>query len=220
MQKNNLNNKNEIEVSIKNYQGLADSSPVGTFVFSILCFAFWAADLNLLHEGAQLAIGLLQFGVFITYMIVGTTLIQKGNGLGGNTFLLFGTCFGAIGGFFNTFGPLFAKWGIPFDYSLFGLSLIMAGAYLFLVLPGLKYAPKVDFLVFFFGGVGVLGSGLTIMGFLPPSFNSINGWALFFDGVVGFYSVIATSLSFVGVTIPCGKPFFKQKETIARDVNI
>jgi hypothetical protein len=220
MQNNILTDTKEIEVSIKNYQGFADSSPVGTFVFSILCFAFWAADLNLLHEGGQLAIGLLQFGVFITYMIVGSSLIQKGNGLGGNTYLLFGTVFGAIGGFFNTFGPLFAKWGIPFDYSLFGLALIMAGIYLFLVLPGLKYAPKVDFLVFFFGGVGVLGSGLTIMGFLPASFNIINGWALFFDGVAGFYSVMATVLSFVGVTIPCGKPFFSQKKTMARDVNL
>lgn len=220
MPNNILNDEKEIEVSVKNYQGLADSSPVGTFVFSILCFAFWAADLNLLHDGAQLAIGLLQFGVFITYMMVGGSLIQQGNGLDGNTYLLFGTVFGAIGGFFNTFEPLFVKWGIPFDYSLFGLSLIMAGTYLFLVLPGLKYASKVVFLVFFFGGVGVLGSGLTIMGFLPASFNIINGWALFFDGVAGFYSVIATCLSFAGVTIPCGKPFFKTKEAMARDVKL
>lgn len=78
MQNNILNDTKEIEVSIKNYQGFADSSPVGTFVFSILCFAFWAADLNLLHDGGQLAIGLLQFGVFITYMMVGGSLIQKG----------------------------------------------------------------------------------------------------------------------------------------------
>lgn len=209
----------EITVSIKNYQGLADSSPVGTFVFSILCFAFWAADIGLLHDGAQLGIGLLQWGVFITYMITGTTLILQGNGLGGNTYLLFGTVFGAIGGFFNTFGPLCAKWGIPLDYSLFGLSLILAGSYLFLVLPGLKYAPKAVFLVFFFGGVGVLGSGLTIVGFLPPSFNIINGWALFLDGVAGMWTVISTSLGFCGVTLSCGKPFFKPKETMARDVN-
>lgn len=206
-------NIKNVEVTLKNYQGFADSSPVGTFVFSILCFAFWAADLNLLADGAGLAIGLLQFGVFITYMMVGSSLIQKGNGFGGNTYLLFGTVFGAIGGFFNTFAPLFARWGIPLDYSLFGLSLIMAGAYLFLVLPGLRYAPKVDFLIFFFGGVGVLGSGLTIMGFLPAWFNIINGWALFCDGVVGSYSVIATVLSFAGVSIPCGRPFFSQKTT-------
>lgn len=207
--KNNIDHAQEVNVTVKNYQGIADSSPVGTFVFSILCFAFWAADLGLLADGSGLAIGFLQFGVFITYMIAGITLINKGNGFGGNTFLFFGTVFGAIGGFFNTFAPLFAKWGIPLDYSLFGLALAMAGAYLFLVLPGLKYAPKVDFLIFFFGGVGVLGSGLTIMGFLPPWFNIINGWALFCDGLVGFYSVIATVLSFVGVSVPCGKPFFK-----------
>lgn len=208
MQENIVNHTQKVEVTVKNYQGIADGSPVGTFVFSILCFAFWAADLGLLADGAGLAIGLVQFGVFITYMIVGTTLLNKGNGLGGNTYLLFGTCFGAIGGFFNTFGPLFARWEIPFDYSLFGLALIMAGTYLFLVLPGLRYAPKVDFLIFFFGGVGVLGSGLTIMGFLPPWFNVVNGWALFCDGLVGFYSVIAGVLSFVGLSIPCGKPFF------------
>lgn len=198
-------------VEVKNFS-MADTSPVGTFVFAILCYAFWAANIGLLGEGSGLAIGLLQFGVFLTYMSTGLTLAMKGNAVGANTYLLFGTCFGAIGGLFNVFAPLFALWEIPFDYSLVGIPFTMAGAYLFFMLPGLKYAPKVDFLIFFFGGIGVLGSGLTILGLLPPWFNLINGWALFLDGTVGFYAVMAAVLSFCGVTIPTGKPFFQQAQ--------
>lgn len=190
---------------------LADTSPVGTFVFSILCYAFWAADIGLLGEGSTLAIGLLQFAVFITYMITGVTLAQKGVGVGANTYLLFGTCFGAIGGSFNVFGSLFAIWNIPFNYSVVGIAFVLAGAYLILVLPALRYASKIDFMVFFWGGVGILGTGLTILGFLPAWFNFINGWALFLDGTFGFYSVIATVLAFSGVTIPMGKPFFQPR---------
>ena len=29
-----------LDVTVKNYEGVADLSPVGTFVFCILCFAF------------------------------------------------------------------------------------------------------------------------------------------------------------------------------------
>lgn len=188
---------------------IADTSPVGTFVFSVLCYAFWAYDIGLLGEGAVLGIGFLQFGVFLTYMASGYTLALKGQMVGANTYFLFGTCFGGIGGLFNVFGPLFGLWGIPLDYSLFGIPLTMAGIYLFCLLPVVKYASKVDFLVFFFGGIGVTGSGLTILGILPPWFNFINGWALFLDGTVGFYSVIATVLAHCGVIIPVGKPFFR-----------
>ncbi|MFP3155922.1 hypothetical protein LQZ18_16175 [Lachnospiraceae bacterium ZAX-1] len=191
--------------------GIADNSPVGTFVFVILCIAFWAADLGMLGEGTQLGLGLLSFGVFVTYVATGVALTLKGVGVGGNTYHLFGAVFGAIGGLFNTFGPIFAHLGIPFEGRIAGIAFTLAGLYLLCMLPGVARFTKVDFFIFFFGFLGVTGSGLVIIGALPPAFNIFNGWALFFDGVVGFYSVIATVLSFCGVILPLGQPFIKAK---------
>ena len=38
--------------------------------------------------------------------------------------------------------------------------------------------------------------------------NGVNlGWALFLDGVAGFYAVIATVSNSLGMKIPFGKPF-------------
>lgn len=194
-------------VKVENFDGFADLSPVGTFVFCILCFAFWAADLGLLGEGSTLAIGFLGLAVFVPYLIAGVTLSKKGLTLGGNTYVLFGAVFGSCGGLFNTFSEIFAKYGISFDYKVVGIAFSLAGLYLLLLLPGLARVSKVDFFIFFFGALGVLGSGVTILGFLPPAFNLFNGWALFADGVVGFYAVIATVLNSLGFQLSMGKPF-------------
>ena len=200
-------NSQTTTVVVENYTGVADLSPVGTFVFCILCFAFWAFDIGLLGEGSGLAIGLLGLAVFVPYLITGVGLAKKGICLGGNTYVLFGAVFGSCGGLFNTFGDLFAKWGIPFNYSVVGIPFTLAGLYLLCLLPGMLRTTKVDFLIFFFGALGVLGSGLTILGLFPAAFNIFNGWALFCDGVVGFYAVIATVLNSLGLNIPMGKPF-------------
>lgn len=209
MQETNNNQPHSIEVV--NYTGFADISPVGTFVFCILCFAFWAYDIGLLGEGSGIAIGLLGLAVFIPYLITGIALTSKGICLGGNTYVLFGAVFGSCGGLFNTFSDLFARWGIPFNYSVVGIPFTLAGLYLLFLLPGMLRTTKVDFLIFFFGGLGVLGSGLTILGLLPPSFNLFNGWALFCDGVVGFYAVIAIVLNSLGLNVPMGTPFCAPK---------
>ena len=202
----------KINVTVDNYAGFADISPIGTFVFTILCFAFWAADIGLLKEGATLAIGFLGLAVFVPYLICGIALTRRGNLLGGNTYLVFGAVFGACGGLFNTFADILALKGIPFDYSVVGIAFLLAGLYLFSLLPGALRTTKIDFLIFFFGALGVTGSGITVLGWLPPSSNLFNGWALFADGVVGFYSVIATVNTALGINLPMGKPFLAPKE--------
>ncbi|MDR1835325.1 MAG: hypothetical protein LBQ96_05930 [Fusobacteriaceae bacterium] len=191
--------------------GIADNSPVGTFVFVILCFAFWAADIGLLGDGAQLGLGLLSLGVFVTYVCSGISLTHKGIGVGGNTYHLFGAVFGAIAGLFNTLGPIFAHFGIPFDGSIAGYAFTLAGLYLFFMLPGIARFTKIDFFIFFFGFLGVTGSGLVIIGILPAGFNVFNGWMLLCDGLVGFYAVIGTLLGNCGISIPFGSPFIKAK---------
>lgn len=198
---------NELSVTVSNYCGVADLSPVGTFVFCILCFAFWAADLGLLKDGATTAIGLLGLAVFVPYIVAGVGLAKKGLCLGGNTYVLFGAVFGACGDLFNTLDAVFAAAGIPFDYSVVGIAFTLAGLYLTCMLPAVIHTTKVDFLIFLFGACGVLGSGLTVLGILPASFNLFNGWALFLDGVVGFYAVIAGVSNSMGMSMPLGKPF-------------
>ena len=202
------NNKSTFtEITVNGYVGVADLSPVGTFVFCVLCFCFWASDLNLLGEGGTMAVGFLGLAVFVPYMITGISLAKKGLVLGGNTYILFGAVFGSSGGLFNTFSGVFAKYGIPFNYKVIGIAFLLAGLYLLLLLPGVARIDKVNFFIFFFGAVGVLGSAFTIFGVLPEKFNVFNGWALFMDGVVGFYAVIATILNSLGYHLPFGKPF-------------
>lgn len=201
----------KLTVEISNYEGVADISAIGTFVFTILCFAFWAADLGLLKEGSTLAIGFLGLAVFIPYLICGIMLCKKGNIVGGNTYLVFGAVFGACGGMFNTFVEIFGMKGIPFDYSVVGIAFLLAGLYLLCLLPGVIRATKIDFLIFFFGALGVIGSGISVLGWGPPSLNIFNGWALFCDGVVGFYSVISTVIGAFGINLPLGKPFYTPK---------
>lgn len=200
-----------LDVTVKNYEGVADLSPVGTFVFCILCFAFWAVDLGLLGDGATTAIGFLGLAVFVPYLVAGVALSRKGLCLGGNTYVLFGAVFGSCGGLFNTFDAVFARAGIPFDYSVVGIAFTLAGLYLACMLPAVSHTTKVDFFIFFFGACGVLGSGLTVLGILPAAFNLFNGWALFLDGVVGFYAVIATVSNSLGMKLPFGKPFVQPR---------
>ena len=111
-----------LDVTVKNYEGVAALSPVGTFVFCILCFAFWAVDLGFLGDGATTAIGFLGLAVFVPYLVAGVALSRRGLCLGGNTYILFGAVFGSCGGLFNTFDAVFARAGIPFDYSVVGIA--------------------------------------------------------------------------------------------------
>lgn len=127
-----------LDVTVKNYEGVAALSPVGTFVFCILCFAFWAVDLGFLGDGATTAVGFLGLAVFVPYLVAGVALSRRRLCLGGNTYILFGAVFGSCGGLFNTFDAVFARAGIPFDYSVVGIAFTLAGLYLACMLPAVN----------------------------------------------------------------------------------
>jgi len=128
----------------------ADPSPVLTLIFATLCFCFWANTMGFFTEGAVLAIGILQLGVFVSYTVGGIILLHRGNSFGGNTFMSF-----------------------------------------------------------LFGGLGVLGYGLTGAGIAPEIVNVPAAWCLLIDGVVGLYTVVVLMLGFLGINLSLGKPFFK-----------
>ena len=205
-----VENKKETQVSLNGIPGFADPSPVLTLVFATLCFCFWANTMGFFTAGAVLAIGVLQLGVFTSYTVGGVILLHRGNGFGGNTFMIFATVFGGIGGATHVTMSLVPE-TTAFCYQICGVAFIVAGVFLLAMVPGLMYGQKTDFLMFLFGGLGVLGYGLTGANICPGWLNYPAAWCLLVDGLVGMYTVVATMLGWCGITMSYGKPFFHKK---------
>jgi hypothetical protein len=162
-------------------------------------------------DGAVLAIGVLQLGVFVTYTVGGIILLKNGNAFGGNTFMIFATVFGGIAGTAHVTMSLVPA-SIPFCYQICGVAFIVAGVFLLIMLPGLKYACKCDFIMFLFGGLGVLGYGLTGAGLAPAVLNYPAAFCLLIDGIAAMWQIMALMLGWCGIEITQGKPFFTPKQ--------
>lgn len=199
----------DIKVNLNGIPGFGDPSPVLTLIFATLCFCFWANTMGFFTDGAVLAIGVLQLGVFVAYTVGGVILLHRGNSFGGNTFMIFATVFGGVGGGTHVAMTIAGVKNVAFCYQICGVAFIVAGIFLLCMVPGLKSAPKTDFLSFLFGGLGVLGYGLTGAGIAPEIVNVPAAWCLLIDGVVGLYSVIVLMLGFLGIKLSLGEPFFK-----------
>lgn len=206
------NQTKEMNVNIVNDTGFADPSPVLTLIFATLCFSFWANTMGLLGEGAVLGIGILQLAVFTSYTVGGVILLRKGNGFGGNTFMIFATVFGGVGGLTHVSMTAASVRDVPFCYQLCGIAFLAASVFLLAMVPALLYKGSVcDVLMFLFGGLGVLGYGLTGAGIAPAVVNYPAAWCLLVDGVVGFYTVIAGMNQFLGFgSMPLGDPILKK----------
>lgn len=204
--------ENNSEIKISGNPGFADPSPVLTLIFSTLCFCFWANTMGLFTDGAVLAIGVLQLAVFTSYTVGGVILLHRGNGFGGNTFMIFATVFGGIGGLTHVTMSLVPS-TTAFCYQICGVAFIAAGIFLLAMIPGLLYGAKTDFIMFLFGGLGVLGYGLTGANIAPAWVNYPAAFCLLVDGLTGLYTVIATMLGFCGIQMSYGKPFFRKKGT-------
>lgn len=207
-----MDEQKTVQVELNGNPGFADPSPVLTLVFATLCFCFWANTMGFFTDGAVLAIGVLQLGVFVSYTVGGIILLNRGNGFGGNTFMIFATVFGGIGGATHVTMSLVPE-STPFCYQICGVAFIVAGVFLLAMVPGLMYGQKTDFLMFLFGGLGVLGYGLTGANLCPAWLNYPAAWCLLVDGVVGMYTVVAIMLGWCGITMSYGKPFFQKKST-------
>ena len=140
-----------------------DPSPVLTTIFATLCFCFWANTMGYFTEGATLAIGVLQLGVFVSYTCGGLILLRNGNAFGGNMFMVFATVFGGIAGLTHVIMSVLPA-TIPFCYQVCGLSFIVAGFLLLCMVPGMCYSSIADVISFLSGGLGVLAYGLTGFG--------------------------------------------------------
>ena len=162
-------------------------------------------------DGAVLAIGVLQLGVFVAYTVGGVILLRNGNAFGGNTFMIFATVFGGIAGTAHVTMSVVPE-TIPFCYQICGVAFIVAGVFLLIMLPGVRYACKCDFLMFLFGGLGVLGYGLTGAGIAPAVLNYPAAFCLLIDGIAAMWQIMALMLGWCGIEITQGKPFFTPKQ--------
>lgn len=194
----------EKTAEVKVCPSMSDASPTGTFIFSFISFLFWLLNIGVLSEGAVLAIGLAQVGVFVAYTVVAVTLLVRGDGFVGNMFLLFVAVFAGTCGFANVFGNLFPIWGIPFDDRVASIFLLMSGVFLLGMLPAMIIAKAnvTDLLCNSLGGVGICGSALMMLGLIPGSLSSFFGWLLFGVGIVALYSFFAGMYGFLGVKLP------------------
>lgn len=197
----------QADVSVQGYPGIADASPTLNLIFSTLCFMFWANTMGLMGEGATLAIGMMQLAFFTGYTVGGYILCTRGNAFGGNTFLIFAAFFGGAGGFGNTAYAITQHVGIPFSYRIVGVAFLTSGLFLLYTLPGLLTAPKIDFLCFLTGGIGVFAYGLGMTELLGSWIYYIGAWSLFIDGVLATYCVFQMMLAFTGTELSRGRPF-------------
>lgn len=190
---------------------IGDVGPMLDLVFAILSFTFWAYGLGLFGEGATLAIGLLQLGVFATYTVGGILLVKRGNAFGGNCFLLFGALFGAVGGLTHLGMVVAECLALPFETRILGLSFLICGLFILATLPGMIRTTKVGFLLFLSAGLGVTCFGLTGTGLVSPSLNDVAAWLLFIAGLLASYNTTSGMLGFLGINLPLGRAFIGQR---------
>ncbi len=183
------------------------------FIFTNLSFIFWANLMGFLGDGAGLAIGAIQCGVFGGYICGSIILLKKGLAFEGNVFMVFASFFGGVGGLTNIIGAVAHFVGMPFSNAVPGICWLLCGVFLIAILPGTRTAPKAGFLFYIFGGVGLIFMGLLTLGVLGGSvWTQIIAWSLFGAGVCGLFVTISTMNGLGGVANmpPLGKPFFKE----------
>ncbi len=182
-----------------------------TMIYSCLCITFAANLLGFVGEGAGLAVGILQLGVFAGYIIGSMYVLKSGSDIGGNTFFLFATMFGGAGGLLTVSGHIFDYLGIPYCWEIGSIVNVVCGLILFVIAFANRINSKADFLVILFAAVGVSSAGLCGL-VMPELFSLIGGIALGIDGIIAFYIVAAAYLEMSGIRINLGKPLAEKKK--------
>ena len=70
-----MDNNTTVNVNVDPSNSFASPAPVLTLIFATLCFCFWANTMGFFTEGAVLAIGVLQLGVFVAYTVGGIIML-------------------------------------------------------------------------------------------------------------------------------------------------
>lgn len=182
--------------------------PTAAFIFSVLCFLFWASLLGWLGPGAALAIGILQLGAFFPYYIAAKSFFKTNDNLNGNIFFVFAVFFGFVGGLMNIGTYIVNVLNLPIDGRVTGIMWLAAASLLFFILPAGRKATKVFFLIYLLTAIGLLFLGLGILQVMGPIAFTLSGWTFFVVGVLAFYATIAIISGCSGIKLSLGKPFF------------
>lgn len=200
-------------VSIKEMAEPGNIGPGLSVGFATLCVCFWANTMGLVNaDGFGFSSGVVLLGFFVVYFVGGLYLLKVGDTFGGVVFVAFGASFGLFGGAVYLTGAICGVFGIPVDFTVAGISFVMSGLFLICVLPALRNASKVDFLIYLFAGIGVASLGLAGLGAAPEATSMIGGWSLLLSGIITYYSAVAGVLKASGITLPTGSPFFKKAD--------
>lgn len=198
-----------IQVEQVNHPMMGFSGTTVCFIFTNLCFLFWANLLGILGGGAALAIGLIQLGMVIAYHLAASKVFVRGQAFDGNIFLIFATFFGGVGGLSNIATAIAPIIGIPYEGTAVGYCWVMCGIFLIAILPACLKSPWVVFVLYALAGLALLLLGLVIIGILNAGLSTSIGWMLFAVGVLGLYMTLSGMYSFVGMNLPLGRPLKK-----------
>lgn len=190
-----------------------NAAPATCFIYCCLCFGFAASLLGLIGEGAVLAVGVLQLGVFVGYTVGALLIMKSGAGVGGNTFFLFAAIFSGAGGMLTVCGAVFLHMGIPFSTSLGSLINVVSGGVLWVLVYANRVSSKTDFFIILFSAIGVTACG--IGGFAAGwLLDPIAGGSL---GIAGIFALYGSSIGFLemsGVKVNYGKPWVTEREQV------
>lgn len=182
--------------------------PTAAFIFSTLCFIFWASLLGWLGTGATLAVGILQLGAFFPYYIAAKSFFKADDNLNGNIFFVFAVFFGFVGGLMNISTYVVNALNLSIDGRVAGIMWLLAAALLLFLLPAGRKATKVFFLIYLLTGIGLIFLGLGILQLMGPIAFKLSGWSFFVVGLLAFYAAISIISGCTGVKLPLGKSFF------------
>lgn len=194
-------------------------APTLTLFFSILAMLFWAQCIGILKPESSLNIALIQIGLFPPYVIGATLLLKKGDNVTGNIFLMFAAFFGFAGGLASLGTYIASTFGWPIDTSTTGLFWLLIGVFLLLATPSFKTASALFFLIMPTSSASLIILGLTMMDLFPVALGyKLSGWILFYVGITGIYLATSGYYSTIGVNLPQGKPFFKERKSITTNL--
>lgn len=185
-------------------------APTLTLYFSILAMLFWAFCIGVVRPEAGFIIGLIQIGLFPCYVAGAVLLLNKGDNVTGNIFLMFAAFFGFAGGLASVGTYVATQLGWPVDTRVTGLFWTLIGVFLALATPAFKTASALFFLIMPTSSASLIILGLAMLGIFPAALGySLSGWILLYVGVTGIYLAAAGYYATMGIHWPQGKPFFK-----------
>jgi len=178
----------EIKIVEKKDQ-LGNPGPALTFIFTMLTMEFWGIYAGIFTGPTIMAVGVVQIACFVPYLIGAILFFCKGDSTNGNTFLIFATLFGGVGGFSNTTIGFANIMGWQICAQMAAIPFILGGISILPVLWVIrKAADKVTVICYLTAAFFLILIGLVSLNVLSVNWNPIIQWLGLIVTTTGFYS--------------------------------